>query len=152
MFALLKLIPIRDYLWAALLIVVGCFALHYRRMEKEIHQVAAVGKAAQVLVKKDDAQAQTTETQNAIIYEKAVAIPAIADIGISCVRDTGGGQVPTTNPVTAAAPGDHASDGEQGPPYDPSGAILTRGADADAQIAYLQARIAELEKQMNEGP
>jgi len=152
MLALLKLIPIKDYLWAALLLVVGCFALHYRSMEKEIHQFAAVGKAAVVQVKKDDAQAQTTETQNAIIYEKAVAIPAIADIGISCVRHASGSQVPAANPVAGAVPRDHASDGEQGPPYDPSGAILTRGAQADAEIIYLQARIAELEKQMNEGP
>ena len=83
MLALLKLIPIKDYLWAALLIVVGCFALHYKHLEHEVQQVKVVGKAAEADVKKVDAVAQTTETQNAIIYERAVAIPAIADIGLS---------------------------------------------------------------------
>ena len=152
MLALLKLIPFKDYLWAALLLVVGCFALHYRSMEHQIQQTAVVAKAAQADVKKVDAQAQTTETQNAIIYEKAVAIPAIADIGLSCVRHTSGGQVPPAVAVQGASSGDHAADSEQGPPYDPSGSVLTRGAQADAEIAYLQARIAELEKQMNNAP
>jgi len=152
MIALLKLIPIKDYLWAALLIVVGCFALHYKHLEHEVQQVKVVGKAAEADVKKVDAVAQTTETQNAIIYEKAVAIPAIADIGLSCVRHTGGSQVPAADPQQGAAARDRSADSPEGPPYDPSGAVLTRGADADAQIAYLQARIKELETQMNGAP
>ena len=152
MLALLKLIPFKDYLWAALLVVVGCFALHYRSMEHQIQQTAVVAKAAQADVKKVDAQAQTTETQNAIIYEKAVAIPAIGDIGISCVRNAGSSAVPAPSTVEAPGAGVAAPDRTEGPPYDPSGAVLTRGADADAQIVYLQGRIKELEDQMNGAP
>ena len=152
MLALLKLIPFKDYLWGALVVVLLAVGIHYRNLEHEVHETKAIGKAAVAQVKKDDAQAQTTETQNAIIYEKAVAIPAIGDIGISCVRNAGSSAVPAPSTVEAPGAGVAAPDRTEGPPYDPSGAVLTRGADADAQIVYLQGRIKELEDQMNGAP
>ena len=151
--ALLSLIPGRVWLYGVIAAVLLGFIVHYKHLETEVHQTTAAGKAAIATVKKDDATAQATETQNAIIYKKAILIPAVGDIGVSCVRvNPRGSQVPAAGAGATAAVGQPAANGPEGPPYDPSGSVLTRGRDADAQIAYLQARIKELEAQMNGAP
>jgi len=149
--ALLKLIPLKDYIYgaiiSALLVLVG-ICKHDHAVVKEVKQV---GEAAQVAVKADDAAAEKTETQSALIYKEIVRIPDVPDIGIVC-RDTGSSSLPATVAGAGAAAGQPASDGGVGPEYDPSGAALTRARAADAQIAYLQRRVKELETQMNAAP
>ena len=152
---------IRLYFYAALAlgILVGgvtlCHHIENIGVQKEAAKVTKVGVAAEKKVAAADATAQSTETQSAIIFKQAVSIPPVGDIGISCVRvnaRAGGSEVPAANTGAGAAASDPATLSAEGPPYDPSGAILTRGAQADAQIAYLQRRVKELEAQMNGAP
>jgi hypothetical protein len=152
MLALLKLIPIKDYIYgaiiAALLVFIG-ICKHDHTVVKEVKQI---GTAAQAVVKTDDATAEKTETQSALIYKQAVVIPAVGDVGIECVRDSSSGALPAPVAGTGAAASQPAADSGGGPQYDPSGAALTRARAADAQIAYLQRRVKELEAQMNAAP
>lgn len=154
MLAFLKFLSPKEWLIVACLIALAVGgAWLYRHGElrieaqdkkleaKQDKQVAAV-----------TATAKDTESHDAIIYEKAVVIPPVGDIGVECVRKptsavslpkAGAGQGATT---------DGAADSREGPTYDPSGPALTRGRNADAQIVKLQARIRELETQMNGAP
>jgi hypothetical protein len=153
MLALLKLIPIKDYIYgaiiAALLVFIG-ICKHDHTVVKEVKQI---GTAAQAVVKTDDATAEKTETQSALIYKQAIVIPAVGDVGIECVREhPGSSALPAPIAGTGAATNQPAADSGSGPQYDPSGAALTRARAADAQIAYLQRRVKELEAQMNAAP
>ena len=152
---------IRLYFYAALAVgilaggVTLCHHIEAIGVQKEAAKVTKVGVAAEKKVAAADATAQSTETQSAIIFKQAVSIPPVGDIGIECVRvnaRAGGSEVPAANTGAGAAASDPATLSAEGPPYDPSGAILTRGAHADAQIAYLQRRVKELEAQMNGAP
>jgi hypothetical protein len=151
MLALLKLIPFRDYIYGAiiatLLVLIG-ICKHDHTVVQEIKQV---GAAAEKVVKADDAVAEKTETQSALIYKEIVRIPDVPDVGIVC-RDTGSGALPAPSTVAGAVAGEQPPDRGVGPEYDPSGAALTRARAADAQIAYLQRRVHELEAQMNAAP
>lgn len=151
MLAFLKLIPFRDYVYAviiaALLVFVG-ICKHDHTVVKEVKQV---GTAAEKVVKADDAVAEKSETQSALIYKQIVRIPDVPDIGIVC-EHTGSGSLPASDAVAGTSAGDRPTDSGDGHPYDPSGAALTRAKAADAQIAYLQRRVKELEKQMNDAP
>lgn len=151
MLALLKLIPGRDYLYAviiaALLVAFG-ICKHDHTVVKEIDRV---GNAAKQVVKADDATAEKTETQSALIYKEIVRIPDVPDVGIVC-RNPGRSALPAPASVAGAGAGEQPANSGSGPEYDPSGAALTRGKAADAQIAYLQRRIHELEAQMNAAP
>jgi hypothetical protein len=158
MTALLALIPSRAYLYGAIVLVLalafGGYTIHERGVQ-HAKDIAAETKAvtkANVVVAADDAHAQTTETQNAIIYRQAVAIPAIADIGLVCQHAARSVPLPAAGAVTATPARDSQADSGSGHAADPSGAILTRARDADAQISYLQGRVAELEKQMRDAP
>ena len=150
--ALLSLIPGRVWLYGALAAVLLGLGIHYKHLENEVHNTAVVAKAAIATVKKDDATAQSTEIQSALIFKQAVSIPAVGDIGVECVRHAGGSALPAANAVTGTSTGKPASDRGAGPAYDPTGAALTRANAADAQIAYLQRRVKELETQMNNAP
>lgn len=151
MLAFLKLIPFRDYVYAviiaALLVFVG-ICKHDHTVVKEVKQV---GTAAEKVVKADDAVAEKSETQSALIYKQIVRIPDVPDIGIVC-EHAGSGSLPASDTVAGASAGERPADSGDGHPYDPSGAALTRAKAADAQIAYLQRRVKELEKQMNDAP
>jgi cell division protein FtsB len=153
MLGLLSLIPGKDWLYGALLAAAGLFCLHiYHAGEAKV--AAEVTHTAQVAQAKDaalEAQAQSTETQSAIIFKQAVSIPAVADIGLVCKR-TGGSPLPAANAQPGAGPGNQPADSTIGPQFDPSGAALARAKAADAQIAYLQRRVKELETQMNNSP
>jgi hypothetical protein len=152
MLALLKLIPWKDVAYVAVILGLVGWIFH----KGEAHVEAAdtkVAIAAQNDVKRIDIAAQTTESQNAIIFEKAVAIPAVGDIGDECVRVApSGGVVSAANTGKGAAASDSTVNTGGGSAFDPSGAVLTRAAQADAQITYLQGRIRELESQMNGAP
>ena len=160
MSALLALIPSRVWLvggaFAALMLVIGWYTLHERHVEhaKDVAAAAVVVKKDNAIVAADDTHAQTTEIQNATTYTQAVAAPAVRNLGVVCQRAAAARSVPlpTTGTVETAGARDAAPDSGSGPSEDISGAILTRAHDADAQISYLQGRVAELEAQMNGAP
>ena len=155
------ILPLLEKFWKPLAgaLLVGGFLtwliVHERNIEhaKDATVDARAVTHANTAVAKDDATAATEESHNAIIYEKAVAVPAVGDIGVLCQR-TARGRVPLSAPDAGktASAGNAAADSTVGPGKDISGAILTRAHDAVAQILYLQGRIAELEKQMNDAP
>jgi hypothetical protein len=157
--ALLALIPGKDWLYAgiitALLAAFGWYTVHERGVEhaKDMAAAAKVVAKDNAIVAADDSQAKSTETQSAIIYKQAVAVPAIADVGIVCERPAAGNvSLPAADGIAGAGPRDQSADSGSGSTFDPSGALLSRAERADAQIAYLQRRVAELEKQMNAAP
>jgi hypothetical protein len=136
----------------------GGGVLAYNHHERDIGKqevlapIAVLAQKAQIKVTTGAAVAQSTEVKNAQTYTAALAAPAVRDLGIVCHSDAGSGEVPTTVAVTATRIGNNAVDGGTGPAFDPSGAILQRAHDADAQITYLQGRVQELEAQMNAAP
>jgi hypothetical protein len=157
--ALLALVPVKDWIYggiiAALLAGFGYYTIHERDVQKA-KDFAAAARAVAAANKKvgaDNAQAQTTETSNALIYKQAVAIPPVGDLGIMCQHTGSSVSLSKADGVAATAAGNQSADSGSGPAsFDPSGAILTRARDADAQIAYLQSRVKELEQQMNSAP
>lgn len=94
-----------------------------------------------------DKLAQAQSNSISVIYEKAVAVPNVGDLGVMCVTP-GRGRVPTgttdrpqtagRTPVVGGATA-----------FDPSGEILTVGRNDDALIAALQAQVADLVARMN---
>ena len=159
MTALLALIPSRLYEYAgvALLcsLLFGGYTLHERNLQhaKDIAAAGKVVKKDNAIVAADDSHALTTETQSALIFKQVVSIPAVADIGVVCQRTASGSvSLPKADAVATTAVGNDAPERGVGPTYDPTGALLTRAKLADAEIAYLQRRVAELEKQMNDAP
>lgn len=138
----------------ALAAFLGLYTLHERNVEhaKDISAAAKVVAKDNKIVAAGTATAQATETQNALIFKQAVAIPPVGDLGIVCKRAPRGVPLPPAGAVPAPRAGEHPVDGGEGPAFDPSGALLTRAREADAEIAYLQGRIHELEKQMNDAP
>jgi hypothetical protein len=151
MAALLSLISPRVVFYGILASLLLAFGIHYRNIEHEVKQAKVAAAAATADVKRVDAAAQTTETQSALIYKEIVRIPDVPDIGIVC-RNTRSGALPAPDSKPGAAAGDKSADSAVGPGYDPSGAALARAKAADAQIAYLQRRVKELETQMNNSP
>ena len=153
MTALLSLISPRVVFYGILASLLLAFGIHYRNLEHEVQQARVVATQANKEVKAVDATAQQTETQSAIIYKQAVVIPAVGDIGVECVRkQPSSSALPAPDTKPGAVAGNSAANSGAGPPYDPSGAALTRAAKANAQIAYLQRRDHELETQMNNSP
>lgn len=155
MLALLKLIPIKDYFYGAVILaLLALLAYVYRHGEIHIEKLdAKVATAAEKKSAVSEATADAQESSNAIIYKQAVSVPAVGDLGVECVRhSTSSGVVSAPVAGTAAAAGVATVNAGSGSAYDPSGAILTRARAADAQIAYLQARVRELEAEMNAAP
>ena len=153
MTALLSLLSPRVIFYGILASLLLAFGIHYRNLEHEVKQAKVVAAAATADVKKVDAAAQTTETQSVLIYKQAVQIPAVGDIGVECVRkQPSSGALPAANAQSGTPVGEPTTNSGVGPEYDPSGAALTRAAKANAQIAYLQRRVKELETQMNNSP
>jgi len=150
---------IKAYLVGAIVLILllafSWYTVHERHAgaAKVTAKVAKAVILAETKVSAGAAHAQIRETQNAIIYERAVSVPPVGDIGVVCQR---------TAPRTVSLPaadtggepylGNGAVNSGIGPTYNPTGALLTRAHQADAQIAYLQGRIAELEKQMDDAP
>lgn len=151
MLALLKLTPLRDYVYAVIIATLLVFVGICKHDHTVVKEVKQIGAAAEKVVKADDVTAEKTETQSALIYKEIVRIPDVPDIGIVC-QHAGSGTLPAPVAVAGAAAGDKPADSGVGPSYDPSGAALTRAHAADAQIEYLQRRVKELETQMNSAP
>lgn len=154
--ALLALVPVKDWIYGGLIVALlagfGIYTVHERH-EGAAKIEAADARTAAVAVTKDkaiEAAAQTASNNIGETYEKAVAIPAIADLGISCVRNfaPASGQLPKTadsgSGAAQAAPVVGSS-----PAFDPSGPTLTVGRDDDALIAALQHQVKVLLDAMN---
>lgn len=145
---------IRVYLYASLAAAIIGAAAWYTYHERSIganKEVAVVEKASakqEVIEQKASATAAATETQASTIYDETNRSPPPAQLPIECVRhDPSRVQVQHTNTSGAAAPASEpAAVSGDGPEYNPSGVALERAKQADAQIAYLQARVKELEK------
>jgi len=150
--ALLKLISPKEWLVvAALLALTIGGGWLYRHGEQHIEaqdkKLAAIDEKKVATV---ESNATTTESQNALIWKQAVSIPPVPDIGIVCHKASS--SVVSSADARKGTAANAGPDSGVGPPYDPSGAALTRGSKADAQIKYLQARIRELESEMNGAP
>lgn len=164
MIAFLKLIPIRDWAYAAVvavLLAVGCNALHR-------HDVKVATKAQTVIITADmrvadaaktqvaagTAAAATTETSNAKAYDAAVSGPVRPAPVILCYhpKPAAGSGLSQAGGVTTPGVGESGTDGGDGSAFDPSEPLLLRAAKADAQITYLQGRVHELETQMEKSP
>lgn len=146
---------IREILIGLALVILSIGGLWlYRHGEQHIEaQDAKLAALDQKKVNAVEQTAQSTETQSAIIYKQAIAIPAVPDLGVECVRNAPrGGQLPAAVGVAAAGTGERSADRGTGLAFDPTGPALTRAAEANAQIAYLQRRIKELETEMNGAP
>lgn len=158
MLALFKLIPDKVYLYAGIAAaVLVWFNVHNHNIRvaataEALEPVKVLAQKAQIQVATGTAVAQTTETDNAQKFTAAIAAPAPKSTGIVCHRDTGSGELPEAVAVTATRIGSPASDSGEGPGFDPSPAALERARLADAEIAYLQGRVHELEQQMLNSP
>lgn len=153
--AFLAAIPLKDWIYCgAIVALLGGFALytHHERAigaDEALAPVAVVAHKAEVQVAVATAVAQSTEKDNASTYAAAIAAaPAVPALGIVC-HDTRSSEVPEA--AASSAPGTDRSAPDSGS-YDPSGSVLTDAARADAQIAYLQGRVHELEAQMADSP
>ena len=153
MLAFLKLLNPKEWLViAALLALLAGGGWLYRHGEQHIEaQDAKLAAMDQRKIATAEGVAQSTESQNAIIWKQAVSIPPVDSIGIVC-KSANSSVVSQAHKGTGTAAGDAANVSGEGPTFDPSGALLTRAAQADAQITYLQKRIVELETLMKAAP
>lgn len=154
MLGLLNLIPLKDWAYGTIIVVLlsafGYYTYHERQAgaQKEIAVVEKASAKQEVTEQKATATAQASETQASNLYDETNRAPPPASLPVECVRhDEGRVPVPHPGPAVGAAPaGQPAPDSAVGPEYNPSGAALERAKEADAQIAYLQARVTLLEK------
>lgn len=156
--ALFKLIPLKDwfYIGCILAITIGfaSYTIHERHLgaAKEDAKITAKVAIAEKKTVAAESTAQTTETQSVLIYKQAVSVPAVADLGIVCHNSASPVSLPASDAVKGAGAGERSADRGTGQSFDPSGPVLQRSAVADAQIAYLQRRVHELEAEMNAAP
>lgn len=156
--ALLASIGIKDYVYGALIVaIIAAFAFytHHEReigIDEALAPVSVLANKAATTVAVGTAVAKITEKDNAHAYTAATAAPAPASLGIVCHSAARSGDVPQAVAVAAPGAGNGAVDGGSSAAYDPSGAALKLGADTDAQVTYLQARVKELEDQMTASP
>lgn len=155
--ALLAGIGVKDYVYGALIASLlagfGLYTWHERDVGKDeaLAPVEVLAHKAELKVAVATAVAQSTEKDNAQAFNAAVAAPPPAALGIVC-RDASSSDVPEAVGVVATRIGIPAVDGGSGPAFDPSGAILERARQVDAEVTYLQGRIHELETQMESAP
>lgn len=150
--AFLGLIPPKVWLILAGVLALGGFAV-YERHEGASKVEAKVEKADAKAVAKTAKLQDTAQTESITageIYEKAVGIPAVDDVGLLCEHTV---SAPLPKAPVGPAPGSApAAERGEGPAFDPTGALLTRAREADAQIVYLQMRINLLESEMMGAP
>jgi hypothetical protein len=151
--AFLAAISVKDWLYALAFILLVCgFAYEREHLIHEGAQRAAVADAklaAAVLAKNKaiEGAAQAASNQIGVIYEKAVAVPPVGDLGVVC-------HAPRSNRVPEAAASGPVAAGAapvvgDGATYDPTGPALTVGRDDDALIRALQDEVRALLDAMN---
>ncbi len=145
---MLAFLGAKDAVYGALIaLLTGCFAyytIHERRVG-EAEVVAADKRTALVAQAKDAAIAEAAQqslNQIGEVYEKAVVVPSIPDIGLVCQPPRPGKAPPAANggpkaPSAPALPGAGV--------FDPSGAILTLLRNDDDQINGLIDTVEILE-------
>ncbi len=150
-------LPLKDIIYcgiiAGLLGAFGWYTIHERDIGAQhvVAKMAVVAHRTEVQLHTVTVTAQKEETQNANAYDRAIAHSRRRNLGIECVRNGAsphGGDVPGAPAVAEAGVGKHQADVREAAPYDPSGAALQLAAQADAQVIYLQARVHELEQDM----
>jgi hypothetical protein len=154
MFALLGLVPVKDWIYggiiAALLAGFGWYTLHERSVGAQ-KVVSADTKAAAVAEKRDaaiTATAQAASTQIGNTYAKDLDTPVVAPPHVLCERPAStGSELPQTSSGAGGADGAPAVPGpgqvDIGPP------LVAVGSDADDQVRALQAEIQVLLDAMN---
>jgi hypothetical protein len=153
--AILKFISPKEWLvLGALIALTAGGAWLYRhgemRIEAQDAKLAAIDAKKVTVV---ETTAKDMESHNDVIYKQEVSAPPVANLGVRCVRESPRTvSLPTPDAGKGTATSQPSADSSIGPAYDPSGAALTRAAQADAQITYLQGRIRELEAEMNGAP
>ena len=150
-------IPLKDIIYASIIAILlalfGGYTLHERHVgaQKVVAKVTAVGNAAKAKTQRAESTAQTKETENAKAFHYDISMPPVRNLGIVCVNP-GRGQVSAADASGVPRADQSAPDRREGPAYDPSGALLERAHQADAQIKYLQRRVKQLEQEMNNAP
>lgn len=153
--ALLKLIPLKDWLYGALIAIilaVGTTAW----IKHDIHERAigaaqvekkdlALHNAAVALNKASENLAEIKEIQIGRTYEKIILRPVPDAPGLVCHNSA-----PAVEPKSAdGGPEDHGTSGQlPGGGFNPSGAILTLLRDDDAQINALIDTVLNLEEEL----
>lgn len=143
MLALLKLIPLKDILWAIALGAAAWFI--YNKGELRIEKKdAALRAAAAALNTASQSLADIQELNIGKVYEKYITLPPIASTGLVChaaapVQSSAAGGGPKADAAAAAVPAGS---------FDPSGPLLTLLRDSDEQITGLIATVLILENEL----
>jgi hypothetical protein len=156
MLALLKLIPIKDYVYGAVIIALltgfGWYTFHERAVgEKKIEMADAKIAAAQIIHDQEVATRVKAELDTALAnYETPTAPPPPAPVPVLVCHKTGGSNLPGgPGPVAAsngagtnpAAPAAQADAG-----FDPAPAVSADGTAYDALIDHYLAKIKLLQQ------
>lgn len=156
MLALLKLVPVKDWIYTALIAVilsVGTAAwIKHDNAERAIGAAkiekkdAALRAAAVALNKASENLADIKELNIGAVYEKYKLLPPVADTGLVCHESAPAAEQPksaNSGPITNGAQAELPDGG-----FDPSGAILTLLRDDDAQINGLIDTVLVLEAEL----
>lgn len=150
--AFLKLIPVKDWLYAAAIaLLLGLFTwytIHERHegAEKIEQKDAALQAAAIALNKASESLADIKELNVGKVYEKYITLPPIVSTGSLVCKQSA--------PVQPSAPADRSEDHGTAAVvpsggFDPTGPILTLLSDDDAQIAALISTVKILVDELN---
>jgi hypothetical protein len=146
--------PIERYVWGAALVILISFGVYEREhLIHEGEQKIEVAEAAhEKVVAQKDSQIQAAEQKAAdqagIIYEKAVAIAPVGDVGLVCHSTTPAPNRPASTEVGPSNAGSPVEPAEG--VFDPSGPILTLLRDDDAQINALIDEVGILQSYIDQ--
>lgn len=151
MLALLKLIPLKDWLYGALIVALlagfGAYTIHERHIgeQKVEKKDAALRAAATALNTASEHLADIKEIAIGQVYEKVIALPAIPDApGLVCHNAA---PVKSGAPdYRPEAPGSAAQLPDGG--FNPSGGLLTLLRNDDAQINGLIDTVLNLQAEL----
>ena len=146
MFALLKLIPLKDWLYGgaivALLLGFGLYTIHERHVgEAKITAQDAALAAAQVVHNQEVQNAAQKLTDKALSdYQDRELQPVHVPVTLTHLVCNTTGANPVPDHGSAPGPGNGASGvpAASGQPFDPAEQLLEDGRDADSQITLLQ--------------
>jgi hypothetical protein len=146
MLALLKLIPLKDYVYGAiiagLLISFGAYTLHERHVGEQKIETAVADAVATQQAKNKAVESTALGEVNVAVqkYIVAVAAPSVAAPHIVCHASSGGAVSGATG-SSGAGDGSSAVPAESTVPFDPAPGILANDKQADAQVTLLQSYV-----------
>ncbi len=153
MFALLKFVPLKDWLYGAMIVALlaafGAYTVHERHIgEAKIEKKdAALRAAATALNAASERLAEIKEIDVGHTYEKIILQSPIANApGLVCVNSAPAAEQPQTANGGPGAAGtkEELRDGS----FNPSGELLTLLRDDDAQITGLIDTVLILENEL----